>query len=211
LAALFFWVHPLSPGDDNHWQTLTAGFSGMKTKGVQSEIRWHKGRVSMDDRYENTPGKSLLVLLLLRYPGISSISIQGQEKILSFLYTLDGYISEEEQQSFSQRVMEHMETCRVFDVSCPAPGSLSFIPLPDITLLIYEQRLTNVHVAEIQLLHSLVHQYFGQRVISDRTRGEGVAVREERIRDLLQSLEHVVQKTCLTAYRDNGRVYIYTR
>lgn len=161
-----------------------------------------------------TNSMSLIVSLLVRYPGIATISLDPEQKTLQFTFIIARTLSASEFQALTKKIRDSLEAMAMLvgreglqiDLALSGDNNMSFLEIKrDINSLLPE---------EIALLTALIDLEFQGELICDQDDAmeeEDQALQEEMIERMLEDLRDSRQEKKLIGFREEGRVLVFNR
>ncbi|GAX91799.1 hypothetical protein [Effusibacillus lacus] len=160
-----------------------------------------------------SPATHLLISMLIRYPEVSSVRYDPNNRSLIFTFFLQGKLDQARQSACMDNLRIYFDTCANFDRHFPPLGELVFMPLEDITVVTYEQLVNRVSTSEIHLLTAVLQDHFAKQVALDplMIEEEDLEMQEELINRLLDHRGILEEQQQIVAYREGGKVFVYNR
>lgn len=166
-------------------------------------------------RSKESPGTSLVVSFLIRYPELSSIGYSPETERLTFRIFLKGVVELTQQQEFCHYVETYLAACREFDPSFADSGTISFENFEEgATALCYAQQMKRLNLPEVRLFMELARQYY-EGMFGDgkhlSLHEEEAEAHEEAIEQILQHKNTIREEKPIVGYREGGRVFVFNR
>jgi len=161
-----------------------------------------------------TNSMSLIVSLLVRYPGIATISFDPAQKALQFTFAVARLLSPPEFGSFAKTVQDSLETVADLGGRAPTLLELSLSSHDGMSFLEVKRDIDTLLPEEISVLTSLLDQHFGGELVreqDDALEEEDRALQEEMIEHMLEDLKDSRQEKKLIGFREEGRVMVFNR
>jgi len=161
-----------------------------------------------------TNSMSLIVSLLVRYPGIATISLDPEQKTLQFTFIIARTLSALEYQVLTKKIRDSLEAMAMLvgreglqiEMALSGDHGMSFLEIKrDINSLLPE---------EIALLTALIDCEFQGELVCDQDETleeEDQALQEEMIERMLEDLRDSRQEKKLIGFREEGRVLVFNR
>ena len=161
-----------------------------------------------------TNSMSLIVSLLVRYPGIATISLDPEQKTLQFTFIIARTLSALEYQVLTKKIRDSLEAMAMLvgreglqiEMALSGDNGMSFLEIKrDINSLLPE---------EIALLTALIDCEFQGELVCDQDETleeEDQALQEEMIERMLEDLRDSRQEKKLIGFREEGRVLVFNR
>lgn len=164
-------------------------------------------------RLKETLGTNLLVSLLIRYPELSSLRYNPETTTLSFTILLKVEVDGEKQVEFAEKVTTYFAACQELDPKFSPLGQLQQHADDGVTMLVYEQFLDKISIAEMRLFMELVTDFY-RGLIGDTgmpLHEEDAFTQEEIIEHILSQKDTLREEKSIVAYREGGRVFVYNK
>jgi hypothetical protein len=167
----------------------------------------------MQARNQESPATHLLISMLIRYPEVSTLRYEPDKQLLIFTFLLQGEIDTSKQIACQQKFFSYYDACSDLDNKFRYRGVFSFRHFDDVTLVTYQQGLSNIRPGEIRLLISVLQEFFPGEVTLEPLLidEQDLDMQEELIDRLLNHKELLSEKQQIVAYRDGGKVFVYNR
>ncbi|MCL6614350.1 MAG: hypothetical protein K6U03_07030 [Firmicutes bacterium] len=161
-----------------------------------------------------TNSMNLIASLLVRYPGIATVSLDPEQKSLGFTFVVARPLSRPEFRRFAAILEENLMAVAdligrepmLMEVNLSDHDGMSFIEVKrDIDTLAPE---------EISLLTALIDGEFGGARVREQEEAleeEDKAFQEEMIGRMLEDLKDTRQERKLIGFREDGRVMVFNR
>jgi len=164
-------------------------------------------------RLNETPGTSLIVSFLIRYPELSSLRFTPESGVMAFTILLKGEVSVEQQSQFESHVHTSMAVCMEFSRAITAPGTVSHSLMDGVTILTYEQEVATLSILEIRLFMQLASDFYNSMLGEDvyPLPEEDLEMQERLIEQILLKKETWREEKPIVAYRDGGKVFVYNK
>lgn len=166
-------------------------------------------------RVKESPGTSLVVSFLIRYPELSSVRFCPETERLTFRIFLKGIVELTKEQAFIQYVETYVAACRELEPSFADAGTIRFERFEEgATALCYEQRIQQLDLPEVRLFMELARQDFEDLFSDDKLLSpyeEEVVAHEAVIERILQDKNTIREEKPIVGYREGGRVFVFNR
>lgn len=164
-------------------------------------------------RLKETPGTNLLVSMLIRYPELSSLSLNARAGKLTLTILLKGEVADDKCREFALYCTDYFLACRELEPSFAPLGKIGHSLMDGVTILTYEQQVDALHVTELSLFVQLVREFYAGLVGSDLLplHEAELHAQEEIIAGILGEKETLRQEDSIVAYRDGGKVFVYNK
>ena len=165
-------------------------------------------------RLKESPGTSLVVSFLVRYPELSSLRYNPDTERLAFRIFLKGVVELTQQEEFRQYVEAYLAACRELDPAFSQPGLIEFVTYEGATELCYKQQIHSLQLAEVRLFMELVRQYYAGMLGDDLglpPHEEDATAHDELIERILQNKSAIREEKPIVGYREGGRVFVFNR
>ena len=139
-----------------------------------------------------TNSMSLIVSLLVRYPGIATVSFDPVQKALQFTFVIARPLSAPEFETFGTRIRESLETVASLNGRVPVLIELTLSGYEGMSFLEVKRDIDSLMPEEIALLTALLDQQFGGelvRELDETLEEEDQAIQEEMIEHMLEDLK----------------------
>ncbi len=161
-----------------------------------------------------TNSMSLIVSLLVRYPGIATINFDPVQKSLGFTFAVARPLSQEEFEGFAATVKDSLAAVAALAGRAPNMLDLGLSDHDGISFLEVKRDIDTLMPEEIALLTSLIDQEFDGELVreqDDSLEEEDQAIQEEMIEHMLEDLKDSRQEKKLIGFREDGRVLVFNR
>ncbi|MGE5529238.1 MAG: hypothetical protein ACM3X6_08870 [Patescibacteria group bacterium] len=161
-----------------------------------------------------TNSMNLIVSLLVRYPGIATISLDPVQKFLQFTFVVKRSLTLPEFERFSGTVTESLQAHAELNGRAPRLLDLRLSKFDDLSFLEIKRDIDSLQPEEIALLTTLIDQEFGGELVQDQEETleeEDQAIQEEMIEHMLEDLKDSRQEKKLIGFREEGRVMVFNR
>ena len=161
-----------------------------------------------------TNSMSLIVSLLVRYPGIATISFDPASKSLQFTFVVARPLTPPEFDRFVGTVKESLAVLLNLSGRMPRLCDLNLSAYDGMSFLEVRRDIDSLLPDEIALLVSLIDDEFEGELVRDQdeTIGEeDQAIQEEVIEHMLEDLKDSRQEKKLIGFREEGRVMVFNR
>jgi hypothetical protein len=158
-------------------------------------------------------GTNLLISFLIRYPQFSTLRFSPETNKLSFTVLLKESVPLERQKEFAEKAEAHFAAAKLVDPAFASMGSIHQSQVEGITMIVYEQDVNILTIAEVRLFVSLVSDAYHGLVDleGDSLQEEELDRQEAIIESILGQREHLREERLIVAYRDGGRVFVYNK
>ncbi len=155
----------------------------------------------------------MLVSMLIRYPELSSLSLNSKSGMLTLTVLLKGESTKENCGTFAAYCADYFAVCRDLDPGFSTLGKIDHSFLDGVTILTYEQQVEALHLPELSLYMQLVREYYGGMVGEDLLplQEAELDAQEEIIASILGEKETLRKEDSIIAYRDGGKVFVYNK
>ncbi len=164
-------------------------------------------------RLNETPGTSLVVSFLIRYPELSSLRYNPESGVMAFTILLRGEATDQQQAQFESHVNDSLAVCQEYSRAISVLGTVSHALMDGVTILTYEQQVGLLSIMEIRLFMQLAIDFY-QGMFGD----EGYPLPEEELELQERLIEQILKKKDawreekpIVAYRDGGKVFVYNK
>ncbi len=161
-----------------------------------------------------TNSMSLIVSLLVRYPGIATVSFDPAQKSLQFTFVIARPLSSPEFERFGQTIRDSLETVANLNGRVPSLLELSLSGYEGMSFLEVKRDIDSLVPEEIALLTSMIDQQYDRelvRELDETLEEEDQAIQEEMIEHMLEDLKDSRQEKKLIGFREEGRVMVFNR
>ena len=161
-----------------------------------------------------TNSMSLIVSLLVRYPGIATVSFDPVQKSLQFTFVIARPLTPPEFKAFGQRVRDSLEMVANLNGRVPSLLELNLSSYEGMSFLEIKRDIDSLMPEEISLLTSMIDQQYERELIreqDDALEEEDRAIQEEMIEHMLEDLKDSRPEKKLIGFREEGRVMVFNR
>ncbi|MGZ4105782.1 MAG: hypothetical protein ACXVP5_00365 [Tumebacillaceae bacterium] len=164
-------------------------------------------------RLKESLGTNLLISLLIRYPELSSLRYNPMNTMLSFTILVKGDVEPARQTEFVTRVADYFAACQELDPNFSPLGRIEQAADEGVTVIMYEQKLETLTIAETRLFMELVTEFYRGQIGDTGTplHEDDAFTQEEIIETILGQKEHLREEKSIVAYREGGRVFVYNK
>ena len=161
-----------------------------------------------------TNSMSLIVSLLVRYPGIATVNFDPAQKSLGFTFAVARPLSQEEFGEFAATVKDSLAAMAELAGRAPSLVELGLSDHAGMSFLEIKRDIDSLMPEEIALLTSLIDQEFDGELVREQDEAfeeEDQAIQEEMIEHMLEDLKDSRQEKKLIGFREEGRVMVFNR
>ncbi|MGE5549829.1 MAG: hypothetical protein ACM3ZC_04760 [Bacteroidota bacterium] len=161
-----------------------------------------------------TNSMSLIVSLLVRYPGIATISFDPGQKSLQFTFVIARPLTPSEFKTFGQTVRDSLEMVANLNGRVPSLLELSLSSYEGMSFLEIKRDIDSLMPEEISLLTAMIDQAYERELIreqDDALEEEDRVIQEEMIEHMLEDLKDSRPEKKLIGFREEGRVMVFNR
>lgn len=151
--------------------------------------------------------------MLIRYPELSSLSLNAKTGMLTFTILLNGEVADEKRGEFSRFCADYFAVFQELEPSFGQFGTIGHSLMDNVTILTYEQQVDRLNVTELSLFMNLVRDFYAELCGDDLLplQEDEVDAQEEIIAKILGEKDTLRHEDSLVAYRDGGKVFVYNK
>lgn len=161
-----------------------------------------------------TNSMNLIASLLVRYPGIATVSLDPEQKSLAFTFVVARPLSRSEFRRFVATVKENLGAVANLLGQSPALLEVNLSHHEGMSFIEVKRDIATLAPEEISLLTTLLDQEFGGALVREQDEAleeEDKAFQEEMIERMLEDLKDSRQERKLIGFREDGRVMVFNR
>jgi len=159
-----------------------------------------------------TNSMSLIVSLLLRYPEISTIRLNPDERSFVFTFIFSRGLSATETKELREELTESLEALAELNNRQTALSTVFFRKSKGLSFLEIKRDITSFSQEEISLVAGIINRRYAGEIIREQEESVGEddqVFQEEMIDHMLEDLKDTIQEKLLIGIREEGRVMIF--
>jgi len=156
----------------------------------------------------------LLVSILVRYPEVASINYDPSRQCLKFTFIFARKFKKDEFKGLKQIVMDSIHAYNFLKNKKTGKLSIKHQVFDQFTTLEVMRDVETLEHEEIALVVELLHEKFGGILVAESNEElfeEELAVQEELIDHMLESIKESSGDKYLFAFRDDGKVMVFNK
>lgn len=157
---------------------------------------------------------NLLTSLLIYYPEIATINLDPRKQIIKFTFYLKNAISPEKIKMAQNYLRQSLDAYYYLCKMKVAVSTFFFEPLESFTILEFQRDVGSLSLKEINLLIALLREELGATLVTDEDddlQVDDMALHEELLGYMLESVKQKRANIELIALRDEGKVVVYNK
>jgi hypothetical protein len=155
---------------------------------------------------------NLLISLLIRFPHISAVHYEPDDRSLRFVYLLR-QVQLDELHQFVQRAQLHLEAFHSFDSARPIPqlAAIQHEHTDELLVLQIKRDVDSLSYEELNLINELVQSSFPERVVCDMVENldEEYLDEDDSIVSFLAAGDRFGNEK-LSGFREKGKVLVFS-
>ncbi len=159
-----------------------------------------------------TNSVSLVTSILVRYPEVSTIKYNPDEKVIKFNFLLNQHIGSNELSALKKLLQDSIELYNLLEDRSPTNITVSIKEIEQFTMVEIVRDMGTLVQGEIALIVHCLQQAVKTVVAfehSERYGDEDLQFQEELIENMLYSVKVSQDDKHLFAFREEGRVLVY--
>lgn len=157
---------------------------------------------------------NLLTSILIYYPEIATINLDPKKQVIKFTFYLKNIISPEKIKMVQNYLRQSLDAYYYLCKMKVAISSFFFELLDSFTILEFQRDVGSLSLKEINLLIALLREELGATLVTDEDddlQVDDMALHEELLGYMLESVKQKRSNIELIALRDEGKVVVYNK